>query len=65
MLDLLEFGAEGGAERYAEYAQAVAPLLERAGGRCSSPALAGAALLGPRDGTRSRWSSTRPAPTWR
>jgi uncharacterized protein (DUF1330 family) len=33
MLNLLEFRPEGGAERYAEYGEAVAPLLERAGGR--------------------------------
>lgn len=33
MLNLLEFKAEGGRERYAEYGAAVAPLLERAGGR--------------------------------
>jgi uncharacterized protein (DUF1330 family) len=33
MLNLLEFQADGGAERYREYGEAVAPLLERAGGR--------------------------------
>jgi uncharacterized protein (DUF1330 family) len=33
MLNLLEFAPDGGAERYAEYGEAVAPLLERAGGR--------------------------------
>jgi uncharacterized protein (DUF1330 family) len=33
MLNLLEFLPDGGAERYAEYGTAVAPLLERAGGR--------------------------------
>lgn len=33
MLNLLEFEPEGGRERYAEYGAAVAPLLERAGGR--------------------------------
>ena len=33
MLNLLEFLPDGGAERYAEYGEAVAPLLERAGGR--------------------------------
>jgi uncharacterized protein (DUF1330 family) len=33
MLNLLEFASDGGAERYAEYGAAVAPLLERAGGR--------------------------------
>ena len=33
MLNLLEFLPEGGAERYTEYGTAVAPLLERVGGR--------------------------------
>jgi uncharacterized protein (DUF1330 family) len=33
MLNLLEFLPEGGAERYQEYGAAVAPLLERVGGR--------------------------------
>jgi uncharacterized protein (DUF1330 family) len=33
MLNLLEFQPDGGAERYAEYGEAVAPLLARAGGR--------------------------------
>jgi uncharacterized protein (DUF1330 family) len=33
MLNLLEFRPDGGAERYAEYGEAVAPLLARAGGR--------------------------------
>jgi uncharacterized protein (DUF1330 family) len=33
MLNLLEFQPDGGAERYGEYGEAVAPLLERAGGR--------------------------------
>ncbi len=33
MLNLLEFLPNGGAERYAEYGAAVAPLLERAGGQ--------------------------------
>jgi uncharacterized protein (DUF1330 family) len=33
MLNLLEFLPDGGAERYAEYGTAVAPLLERAGGK--------------------------------
>src|SRR3954465_14897270 len=32
MLNLLEFIPDGGAERYAEYGVAVAPLLEKAGG---------------------------------
>jgi uncharacterized protein (DUF1330 family) len=33
MLNLLEFLPDGGAERYAEYGVAVAPLFERAGGQ--------------------------------
>jgi uncharacterized protein (DUF1330 family) len=33
MLNLLEFLPDGGAERYAEYGAAVAPLLEKAGGQ--------------------------------
>jgi uncharacterized protein (DUF1330 family) len=33
MLNLLEFLPDGGAERYAEYGTAVAPLLEKAGGK--------------------------------
>jgi uncharacterized protein (DUF1330 family) len=33
MLNLLEFLPDGGAERYAEYGVAVAPLFDRAGGR--------------------------------
>jgi uncharacterized protein (DUF1330 family) len=33
MLNLLEFLPEGGAERYAEYGAAVAPLFEKAGGK--------------------------------
>ena len=33
MLNLLEFRPDGGAERYAEYGEAVAPLFARAGGR--------------------------------
>ena len=33
MLNLLKFHPDGGAERYGEYGVAVAPLLERVGGR--------------------------------
>jgi uncharacterized protein (DUF1330 family) len=33
MLNLLAFKPEGGRERYAEYGEAVAPLLEKAGGQ--------------------------------
>jgi len=46
MLNLLAFKPEGGQERYEEYGEAVAPLLEKAGGRIvffGPPALA---LLG-------------------
>src|SRR5262245_49761151 len=47
MLNLLAFKPEGGRERYAEYGDAVAPLLEGAGGRIvylgePAPALLGA-----------------------
>lgn len=33
MLNLLSFKPDGGQERYSEYGEAVAPLLEKAGGR--------------------------------
>jgi uncharacterized protein (DUF1330 family) len=33
MLNLLEFVPDGGAERYAEYGTAVAPIFEKAGGK--------------------------------
>jgi len=46
MLNLLEFKAEGGRERYAEYGAAVAPLLERAGGRVVFAGEGNPALLG-------------------
>jgi len=46
MLNLLEFNAEGGRERYAEYGEAVAPLLEKAGGRVVFAGEANPALLG-------------------
>lgn len=46
MLNLLEFEPEGGRERYAEYGAAVAPLLERAGGRVVFAGEANPALLG-------------------
>jgi uncharacterized protein (DUF1330 family) len=47
MLNLLAFIPEGGRERYAEYGEAAAPLLERVGGRIvylgePAPALLGA-----------------------
>ncbi|HVQ58260.1 MAG TPA: DUF1330 domain-containing protein [Solirubrobacterales bacterium] len=46
MLNLLAFNADGGRERYAEYGAAVAPLLEKAGGRVVYFAEPAAALLG-------------------
>ena len=46
MLNLLSFEPDGGAERYAEYAQAVAPLLDRVGGRMIFAGQGSAALIG-------------------
>lgn len=46
MLNLLAFESDGGRERYMEYAAAVAPLLERAGGRIVWTGLPAQALLG-------------------
>jgi uncharacterized protein (DUF1330 family) len=46
MLNLLAFRPEGGRERYEEYGVAVAPLLERAGGRVAFVGNPAAALLG-------------------
>jgi len=46
MLNLLEFKPEAGRERYAEYGEAVAPLLAKAGGRVVFAGAAGPALLG-------------------
>jgi uncharacterized protein (DUF1330 family) len=46
MLNLLAFKPDGGAERYAEYAQAVAPLLEGVGGRVLFAGAAGEAVIG-------------------
>lgn len=46
MLNLLEFKAEAGRERYAEYGEAVAPLLAKAGGRVVFAGEANPALLG-------------------
>ncbi|HEX5990409.1 MAG TPA: DUF1330 domain-containing protein [Solirubrobacterales bacterium] len=48
MLNLLEFVPEGGRERYAEYGAAVAPLLEKAGGRLVFAGEPGPVLLGDR-----------------
>ena len=47
MLNLLDFKPDGGAERYAEYSAAVAPLLEKAGGRIVYAGAGGGALIGP------------------
>lgn len=46
MLNLLAFKPDGGAERYGEYAAAVAPLLERAGARIVTSGLGSEALIG-------------------
>lgn len=46
MLNLLAFKPEGGRERYEEYGEAVAPLLEKAGGRIAFLGEPAAALIG-------------------
>jgi uncharacterized protein (DUF1330 family) len=46
MLNLLAFKPDGGAERYAEYTEAVAPLLGRVGGRVLFAGLASEAVIG-------------------
>ena len=46
MVNLLKLRPNGGAERYAEYGVAVAPLVERVGGRVVYAGGAGAALIG-------------------
>jgi len=46
MLNLLAFKPDGGQERYGEYGAAVAPLLERVGGRVVFFGQAAPALLG-------------------
>lgn len=46
MLNLLAFKPEGGQERYMEYAAAVAPLLQKAGGRIVWAGEPAPALLG-------------------
>jgi uncharacterized protein (DUF1330 family) len=46
MLNLLAFRPDGGRERYLEYGAAVAPLLEKAGGRLVFQGSAAPALLG-------------------
>ena len=49
MLNLLKFRPDGGAERYAEYGAAVAPLLEEVGGRLIYAGSGRAALIGQGD----------------
>jgi uncharacterized protein (DUF1330 family) len=46
MLNLLAFRLDGGRERYEEYGTAVAPLLEKVGGRIAFAGVPAAALLG-------------------
>jgi uncharacterized protein (DUF1330 family) len=46
MLNLLAFKPAGGRERYGEYGDAVAPLLEKAGGRVVFTGLPGPPMLG-------------------
>lgn len=46
MLNLLAFEPDGGRERYEEYGEAVAPLLEQAGGRIAFLGDSATALLG-------------------
>lgn len=46
MLNLLRFRPEGGRERYLEYGEAVAPLLEKVGGRVAYAGTAAPVLLG-------------------
>jgi uncharacterized protein (DUF1330 family) len=46
MLNLLRFRPDGGAERYAEYGEAVAPLLERVGAEIFLAGEAASALIG-------------------
>jgi uncharacterized protein (DUF1330 family) len=46
MLNLLAFKSDGGEERYLEYGAAVAPLLEKAGGRIVWAGQSAPALLG-------------------
>jgi uncharacterized protein (DUF1330 family) len=48
MLNLLAFKPDGGVERYADYAAAVAPLLERVGARVLLAGQAGEVVIGER-----------------
>ena len=61
MLNLLRFKPDGGRERYAEYGAAVAPMVERLGGRSSSPATPASPCSARAPGTWSCWSNTRAA----
>src|SRR5437764_14440584 len=47
MLNLLRFKADGGRERYAEYARAIVPFLERVGGSVVYLGDTGTALVSP------------------
>ncbi len=49
MLNLLAFKPDGGRERYGEYGAAVAPLLERVGGRVAFAGNAAPRLIGEQD----------------
>jgi uncharacterized protein (DUF1330 family) len=46
MLNLIALQPDGGFEKYGEYGEAVAPLLEKAGGRILFSGTGGAALIG-------------------
>lgn len=59
MLNLLEFRPDGGAERYGEYGEAVAPLLAGIGGRLLWAGRGSNPLSAPAAGTSPSWSSTR------
>jgi hypothetical protein len=62
MLNLLEFEPEGGAERYAEYGEAVAPLFARAGGKPIFAGRLSESLIGEGSWDLMPWMrSTRPS----
>ena len=61
MLNLLRFKPDGGRERYAEYGAAVAPLLEKVGGRIVLAGEPAAPLLGEASWDSVPWSNTRAA----
>ena len=60
MLNLLDFKPGGGAERYAEYGEAVAPLLERVGAASLNAGGGAGALIGP--SKWDLWSCSCPIP---